>query len=736
MKKNPPKRRIFFGGRCKTNYFCLNPNQHQLKQIRKLNWLYLMLVCSIIFTYKESRADELRSFTDDPTALRELKRVKKALPKNLDSALMLLQQMEPHLLEYNNKVKAVFFNTYGLYYWYTRDHETSIQQFKRTLALVQDSSIIDFQAEAANNAGSLFSSLGMQDSSIAYLEVALKIDEARGFHEGLAKTYYDIGSTYKRKGQYELALRYMLQSRDINEQIGDKPQRIIGNYNVLGILYQNTGDTAASLASYRKAVDLALKNADSSNLCMLYGNISALYMNAGESGKGLSFALKSRQLMPSTANLGTHCVVLINIAGAYSLMNQLDSATYYFRKAKPLFNALSIGHQAEAFIDYADLLLKVRMPDSAEYYINQGYEIAQRIQSPMTLADCYGAFYKLDSLRGNYKSALTFFHKQSHIRDSILDFEHKARVAELRIIHESDRKQQENQALKDQNVLKESMIFFQQLGLIATGILLVLLVFFLLKYIKSNRKIAEQQAIILQKNDELLQLNQTKDKFLSIIAHDLRSPFNALLGLLQDLIENNANYTEEEKMLLLQKTYQSSNNTFNLLVNLLDWAMAQRNGLKNNPSLVEVDEVVKRVFQVLESRASQKHISLQPHVDSGLQVWVDPNILTNILINLVNNAIKFTPDDGAIRVSGRNLADEVLICVEDNGIGIPANQLDQLFKLDSDFRRQGTSGEQGTGLGLILVKEFVNVCGGKINVESEQGKGSRFCLTLPASQNN
>lgn len=172
------------------------------------------------------------------------------------------------------------------------------------------------------------------------------------------------------------------------------------------------------------------------------------------------------------------------------------------------------------------------------------------------------------------------------------------------------------------------------------------------------------------------------------------------------------------------------------MVNLLDWAMAQRNGLKNNPSLVEVDEVVKRVFQVLESRASQKHISLQPHVDSGLQVWVDPNILTNILINLVNNAIKFTPDDGAIRVSGRNLADEVLICVEDNGIGIPANQLDQLFKLDSDFRRQGTSGEQGTGLGLILVKEFVNVCGGKINVESEQGKGSRFCLTLPASQNN
>ena len=87
-------------------------------------------------------------------------------------------------------------------------------------------------------------------------------------------------------------------------------------------------------------------------------------------------------------------------------------------------------------------------------------------------------------------------------------------------------------------------------------------------------------------------------------------------------------------------------------------------------------------------------------------------------------------------MSGRNLADEVLICVEDNGIGIPANQLDQLFKLDSDFRRQGTSGEQGTGLGLILVKEFVNVCGGKINVESEQGKGSRFCLTLPASQNN
>ncbi|HQQ13161.1 MAG TPA: HAMP domain-containing sensor histidine kinase [Bacteroidales bacterium] len=252
---------------------------------------------------------------------------------------------------------------------------------------------------------------------------------------------------------------------------------------------------------------------------------------------------------------------------------------------------------------------------------------------------------------------------------------------------------------------------------------------------RSNKKVEYQREIILKKNIELNNLNQTKDKFISIIAHDLKSPFNSLLGLLQDMIRNFDEYDDDEKLNLLKGVSKSSFNTYNLLINLLDWTMAQRNGFQNKPEKVVVKDAVEKVFQFLETRAKQKNHRLESFVGDSIVAFVDPDILSNILINLVNNAIKFTPLGGHIAVRATIEENTVSICIEDNGIGIPQDKIHKLFDLDSDFKRVGTSDELGTGLGLVMVKDFVKTSNGTISVQSNEDKGSTFCVKLPVSEN-
>jgi signal transduction histidine kinase len=380
--------------------------------------------------------------------------------------------------------------------------------------------------------------------------------------------------------------------------------------------------------------------------------------------------------------------------------------------------------------DYLDK----NMVDSALYFNQKGLDIARLIPSYSQIADGLLIRSRIDSARNDFEGAFNNFKRGQTINDSILDNEHKSRIVEMKIIYEVDKKESENQLLITQNQLKERMINGQRLALFGFIFLVLLLLVSIYLLNRTRKKIAAQKEVIAANNLRLQELNQTKDKFISIIAHDLRSPFNSLLGLLQELSENYKSYTDEEKIHIIETLYVSSTNTYGLLVNLLDWTLAQRSGFENKPTDTNLHYAVENVFKFLSGRAQQKNHRLINQVERELTVFVDQNILNNVIINLVNNAIKFTKDEGLIEVSAIvQLDGQVRIFVQDNGIGIPTDKMKQLFDLDSDFKRKGTSNEMGTGLGLVLVKDFVKMSQGELFVESEEGKGSTFSFTLPAS---
>lgn len=231
--------------------------------------------------------------------------------------------------------------------------------------------------------------------------------------------------------------------------------------------------------------------------------------------------------------------------------------------------------------------------------------------------------------------------------------------------------------------------------------------------------------------NSLKELIATKDKLFSIIAHDLRSPFNSIIGFSELLLEDSNNILLEDSEQYIKIINSAAKNTLILLDNLLNWAKSQTGQLSFNPEKVLFSEVVQEIITLSKSIAKSKNISLEYSSTDHLEVFVDVNMLNTVLRNLISNAIKFTNFGGHIKVSAALKQNQVEITISDNGIGINKEKCAELFSITSNTTTLGTANENGSGLGLVLCKEFIQKNNGDIWVESEENKGSNFIFTLP-----
>ncbi len=245
----------------------------------------------------------------------------------------------------------------------------------------------------------------------------------------------------------------------------------------------------------------------------------------------------------------------------------------------------------------------------------------------------------------------------------------------------------------------------------------------------TERKKAEEN--LLQLNTKLKELNATKDKLFSIIAHDLRSPLNNILGFSELLIEQIQTTDIEESKKFATIINTSAKNNLGLLDNLLTWGKTQTEQIGFIPENLKLNPIVEKVFLVSNLTALLKNIKLISSLSDDIVVYADQNMLSTILRNLIANAIKFTESGGKVDISAVSHQSHIEISVTDNGVGITEKNKKKLFGVDLNFTTRGTQNEGGSGLGLILCKEFVEKHQGKIWVESELGKGCKFIFTLP-----
>jgi signal transduction histidine kinase len=244
-----------------------------------------------------------------------------------------------------------------------------------------------------------------------------------------------------------------------------------------------------------------------------------------------------------------------------------------------------------------------------------------------------------------------------------------------------------------------------------------------------TRKLVEEK---LKKSELRLQeLNTSKDKFFSIIGHDLRSPFSTILGFSELIIQSVQQKDFEKVDQYGLYIYKASEKAFALLNNLLEWSRLQTGRITFNPKWFKLEHATDEIIDILLSSAKRKEINIISEIHPELQIYADRNMISTILRNLVSNAIKYTPNNGEIRLTAIKSENQVMFSVSDTGIGIEKENINKLFRIDINYTTQGTADESGTGLGLILCKEFIDRHNGTIKVESENEKGSRFIVTLP-----
>ncbi|RMH69743.1 MAG: hybrid sensor histidine kinase/response regulator [Gemmatimonadetes bacterium] len=231
---------------------------------------------------------------------------------------------------------------------------------------------------------------------------------------------------------------------------------------------------------------------------------------------------------------------------------------------------------------------------------------------------------------------------------------------------------------------------------------------------------------------ELSELNATKDKFFSIIAHDLKSAFTSLLGFSQLITESIDQFEKDQIKNYISMMHSTTENTFKLLENLLAWSRIQNGMMEYDPEYIDLYQLSSDNINILKKMAEQKSIQLEHHITQGqFQVFVDPNMIKTVFRNLISNALKFTEPGGRVEIGAQRMESQVKVHILDTGVGIRADAIPKLFNIAESHRTNGTAGEKGTGLGLILCKELVETNHGTIWVESEAGQGSTFYFTLP-----
>lgn len=231
---------------------------------------------------------------------------------------------------------------------------------------------------------------------------------------------------------------------------------------------------------------------------------------------------------------------------------------------------------------------------------------------------------------------------------------------------------------------------------------------------------------------KLKKANKTKDQFLAIISHDLKNPIFAILGLSRIINERYEEQDDRKRRNLLSKLEAAAKNTYSLLEQLLNWSKSQRDEIDFHPEKLSLNKLVQEVFGLLQETAQQKQITLHSNVSANTMVIADKPMLYTILRNLISNALKFSFQGGQVAITSHNkMEGSIEVSVEDNGIGIPQEEIPKLQSLEHTYKQKGTNNEEGTGLGLILCKNFIEKHGGRLTISSEEQKGTTVSITLP-----
>jgi two-component system sensor histidine kinase/response regulator len=574
------------------------------------------------------------------------------------------------------------------------------------------------------------------------LALAKRLD----YQIGIIKSLSFLGVTYINEGNHPLALQNFLEALEYAEKNKNYVE-IAYTYNNLGKLYYNEKNAKLYKQYFAKALEYARKTTNQDVLAYSLRNVAFGYEEEKNYPKALQYHLEALKIREHL-HASTYLISALHLTGAcYAELGDFKNAFLCFDRA------LRLTPESNTILDRADVLnakarafLKMNNYDSALRCVTESYQIAQQKNAWEWIKIAADIYYNIYYTKKDYSQALQYHVIRSTYEDSIMNEGRMIKIKQLVLKHEFEEKERERAVIEEKkDILQTEELKRVQLYLAIVLVALIASVvvgYLLLRakrqqetnnwlLTKKNEQIAAQAHELSLQAEQLKELNSIKNKLFSIISHDLRSPFSALAGALP-LLETGS-FTPEETSLILSDIKRMTDSASEMLENLLQWARSQMNTIRVNPEQLVVWRLVQQKVALYTEIAKNKSITIVNQTQPTAIVYADRNHVLLILRNLIGNAIKFTPEGGKIFIyaQANELNNSLIISVKDTGVGMNETTRHQIFGSDELFSTQGTAGEKGTGLGLLLCKEFVEKNGGKIWVESELGIGTTFSFSLP-----
>jgi signal transduction histidine kinase len=611
-------------------------------------------------------------------------------------------------------------------------------------------------AKSLNQLGKVFRYQANYEMAIEYSELSFKLYDKMDKHSDKASVLNSLGNSYRRIGNYEKAMESLLASHRIYSEINDSTglATLIGD---LANLYLLMGEYNKSLQYNFQALEIRRRpNIEDKLICSNLLNIGIVYGCKREYNKALQYYQEAINLVDDNTNKLTQVNLLHNMADAYGCLQKYNLAKDHYLKSIEILEGVGgVDGKANSWNGLGKALIMLGDYEKGEEYLLKAYNFSKekgKYKNATSAAKSLVWFYKF---REDYKSALYYQQMYQQVSDSLLGIEKIRRLTEVEQKYEAEKKEQQIaflekekqvQILDLQKKTTEARQKNLQRNFLVVVVLLIAVVLVFVSsdnkkrkqrnklLLKQNRTIFDQRTEIVRQNDELLESNRTKDKLFQIIAHDLRSPLVSIDSLTQ-LIPYWIEEQDYESLEKMAKTMELSvENILALIDDLLGWALNQQGKFPFNPESFEINEALENAIKVYAPVADIKNIKISVHSDMRISVFADRNMFLTIIRNILNNAIKFTPEKGKIEIGAEHEGDFARIWVKDSGIGIPADKREKIFEL-ANGGAEGTKGEVGKGLGLFFCKEFVNLNNGDVSIESEPEQGTTISFTLPLNSN-
>lgn len=592
--------------------------------------------------------------------------------------------------------------------------------------------------------------------ALAYITRALAREKNLNNKINISKAHNIIGVLYYEQSNFVEALKHYLESLKIYEELKNK-DGIASIYNNLGLLYKEKGETDRAVEYYKKSLEINKVLNDSIGLAYGYNNLGVIYRNKGNYKASLDYFNKSLEIKEALGNMEGMISSLINIGITYNKQGRFEEAKKVVLRGLKISRQLhSVAREASTYNVLAETYLKMGNPHKGVVYAENAYEIGKAIGKIKIAHESAELSYKAYKQMGSHEKALQSFEIAQSLKDSLNKAQTMADLKNLRENYEIEKQQIKIESLNKDRIIQEEQIHLQSMQRNVLVVVLTFLAIIVWILHKNNRRkqkinnlltqkhreielkntelarlnqeiVSQNQSISIQKNN-LEELNHIKNNLFTIVSHDFRSPLKSIQGFL-NLLSLGA-MTQEETKKLVDDLRIKVDMTTDFLENLLTWARNQMYKIESKPQPVDLKKIAHDNVALLTPVADKKDVKLIVDIDSNFEAFADSNMINLVVRNLVVNAIKFTSEGDEIRLSVKREGAKGVFSVEDNGIGIDERILSKLFELET-YSTTGTANEKGTGLGLVLCKDFVEKNHGAIWATSKVGVGSVFSFSLP-----